>query len=119
MMRRVARPTGDRGAVTAELAVALPVIVLMLLAILVVTAASTAQMRSADAARAAARALAIGETESQAHQIVSQLAGSNAQVSIANNPPWVTAVVTKPVAGGWFSAGPLQARAEAVAKVEP
>ncbi len=104
---------------TAELAVALPVIVLMLLAILTVTAASSAQMRSADAARAAARSLAIGETEAQAQVIAKQLAGGNAQVSFGHSPPWVTAEVTRPVAGGWFSNGPFQARAQATAKVEP
>lgn len=119
MMRRVARPTGDQGVVTAELAVALPVIVLMLLAILAVTAASSAQMRTADAARAAARAIAIGETEAQAQAIAQQLAGANAQVSIGHSPPWVTAQVTRPVAGGWFSSGPFQAKATATARVEP
>ncbi len=104
---------------TAELAVALPVIVLMLLAILAITAASSAQMRSADAARAAARALAIGETTAQAHIIVQKIGGTEAQLVIEENHPWVTATVTRPVAGGWFSAGPLRSRAHATAKVEP
>lgn len=119
MMARVARPTGDRGAVTAELAVALPVIVLMLLATLAVTAASSAQLRSADAARAVARSLALGEDEANTSVIARRLAGDGAQVSIVRDPPWVTVVVTRPVAAAWFSSGPFQARAEASAKVEP
>ncbi|MGO2180660.1 MAG: hypothetical protein ACTH5I_18920, partial [Cellulosimicrobium funkei] len=48
------REGGERGAVTAELAVALPAVVLVLVVVLTLAAAAGAQMRSADAARAAA-----------------------------------------------------------------
>lgn len=119
MRGRVARLRGDRGAVTAELAVALPVIVLMLLTTLAVAAASSAQLRSADAARAAARSLALGESEAEASGIAQRLAGDNAQVSVNREPPWVTVVVTRPVAASWFSSGPFQARAQATARLEP
>ncbi len=54
------RPAGsaDRGSVTAELAVALPALVLLLLAGLTAVQAVTVQLRCVDAAREAARAAA-------------------------------------------------------------
>jgi len=52
---------GDRGSVTAELAVGLPVVVLVLAACLGGLGLATAQLRAADAAADAARLLSRGE----------------------------------------------------------
>jgi Flp pilus assembly protein TadG len=58
------RPTvglGERGTATAELAVALPVLVVLLVAALTAVSAVTTQMRCVDAAREAVRAAARGD----------------------------------------------------------
>jgi hypothetical protein len=105
--------------VTAELAVALPAVVLVLVAVLTLAAAAGAQMRSADAARAAARAAAIGEADDVVRATARRVAGDGADVSVVRGDPWVEVRVTTPVVGGWLSATPLRASGEAVAWVEP
>lgn len=115
------RPRDDRerGAVTAELAVALPAVVLVLVVVLTLAAAAGAQMRSADAARAAARAAAIGEDDATVRATALRLAGDDATVGVVRGDPWVEVRVTTPVVGGWLSGSPLRASGEAVAWVEP
>lgn len=108
----------DRGAVTAELAVALPAVVLVLVAVLVIALAGTAQMRVADAARAGARAAAAGESDARVLEIARRVGGSDAAVTVSRTEPWVTVRVDAPVAGGWFSGGPLEASAGATAYLE-
>ncbi|ROS76578.1 TadE family type IV pilus minor pilin [Cellulomonas sp. PhB143] len=103
---------------TAELAVALPAVVVVLVAVLALGAGATAQMRCADAARAAARAVAVGEDAATVDATVSRLAGSGASRRTSEDGDWVTVVVRAPVVGG-MELGPLEARAEAVARVEP
>jgi len=112
-------PARERGSVTAELAVGLPVIVLLLVAVLTLTAASTAQMRALDAARAGARALAIGEDDAAVRQAVARVGGDDASVAVTTDGPWVQVIVTRPVAGGWLASAPLRASGEAAAWVEP
>ena len=109
----------QRGAVTAELAVGLPVVVLLLVAVLTLTAASTAQMRALDAARAGARAYAIGEDDAAVRQTVARVGGDDAELSVSRDDTWVGVTVTRPVVGGWFAAAPLRATGEATAWVEP
>lgn len=109
----------QRGAVTAELAVGLPVVVLLLVAVLTLTAASTAQMRALDAARAGARAYAIGEDDATVRQTVAQVGGDDAELSVSRDDTWVRVTVTRPVVGGWFSSAPLRASGEATAWAEP
>ncbi|MEN5076207.1 TadE family type IV pilus minor pilin [Isoptericola cucumis] len=109
----------QRGAVTAELAVGLPVVVLLLVAVLSLTAASTAQMRALDAARAGARAYAIGEDDAAVRQTVARVGGDDAQLGVSRDDTWVRVTVTRPVVGGWFAAAPLRATGEATAWVEP
>ncbi|CAM3517223.1 TadE family type IV pilus minor pilin [Isoptericola cucumis] len=109
----------QRGAVTAELAVGLPVVVLLLVAVLTLTAASTAQMRALDAARAGARAYAIGEDDAAVRQTVARVGGDDAQLGVSRDDTWVRVTVTRPVVGGWFAAAPLRATGEATAWVEP
>ncbi|MCA5892141.1 pilus assembly protein [Isoptericola sp. NEAU-Y5] len=112
-------PASERGSATAELAVGLPVVVLLLVAVLTLTAASTAQMRALDAARAGARALAIGEDDAAVHQAVARVGGDDVELAVRRDGSWVTVTVTRPVAGGWLSGAPLRATGEAAAWVEP
>ena len=107
----------DRGAVTAELAVALPAVVLVLAALLVVVVAGVSQIRVVDAARAGARAASAGESDGRVHEIVAQLAGSSASATVGGDGSWVTVTVRASVTGGWFS-GPLAVSATATARVE-
>jgi hypothetical protein len=108
----------ERGTVTAELAIGLPAVVLVLVAVLTLAAASTAQMRALDAARAGARAVAVGEPESAVSAVVARVGGPEAEMSLAHEGEWVRVTVTRPVAGGWL-AGPLRATGAASAWVEP
>ncbi|MFE5293208.1 TadE family type IV pilus minor pilin [Isoptericola sp. NPDC056618] len=110
---------GERGAVTAELAVGLPVVVLLLVAVLSLAAASTAQMRALDAARAGARAYAIGEDDAAARQAVAQVGGDDAELTVTRDGTWVRVSVTRPVVGGWFAGAPVRASGDATAWVEP
>jgi len=114
----MAERESERGSVTAELALGLPVVVLVLVAVLTLAAASTAQMRALDAARAGARAVAIGEQESAVGAVVARVGGPEAELSLAHEGEWVRVTVTRPVAGGWLS-GPLRATGTAAAWVEP
>ncbi|WP_307816035.1 TadE family type IV pilus minor pilin [Myceligenerans indicum] len=104
---------------TAELAVALPAVVLVLVVVLTLVAASVAQMRAVDAARAAARAIAIGEQRSAVARTVARVAGDDAELSTDRDGAWVRVTVTEPVVSGWPAAGPLRARGIATAWVEP
>ncbi|QAY64242.1 pilus assembly protein TadE [Xylanimonas allomyrinae] len=109
----------ERGAVTAELAVGLPVVALLLVAVLALTAASSAQLRALDAARAGARALAIGQEEAQVRALVATVGGEGAVAEVQRDGTWAVVEVSRPVGGGWFAHGPLRATARATAWVEP
>lgn len=113
------RPCGspERGAVTAEFAVALPAVVLVLVAVLLVAMAGTTQLRVADAARAGARAAAAGETDDRVAEIARRVGGEGLVVTVLRAEPWVTVRVQAPVAGGWFSSG-MSATGEATAWLE-
>ncbi|MBO0609624.1 TadE family type IV pilus minor pilin [Myceligenerans salitolerans] len=109
----------ERGTVTAELAVALPAVVLVLVAVLTLVAASMAQMRAVDAARAGARAAAIGDEDAAVARAVARVGGDDVDLAVEREGEWVHVTVTKPVVNGWASAGPLRARATATAWIEP
>ncbi|MCM3662548.1 pilus assembly protein [Georgenia satyanarayanai] len=117
--RRRARPGDERGAVTAELALVLPAVVMVLLVCCTLGAAVLGQVRCADAARAAARAAAIGEPAAVVTSVARELAGADAAVSVDIDGSWVEVVVSRPVASGVLGAGTLEARASARAWVEP
>lgn len=108
----------ERGSVTAELAVGLPVVVLLLVAVLTLVAASAAQLRAGDAARAAARLVAIGEPADVVEAAAVRVGGDDVDLTLVDEGEWVRAVVTRPVVAAW-STGPLVATGEAVAWVEP
>jgi hypothetical protein len=109
----------EQGSVTAELAVALPAVVLVLVAVLVLAASAVTQLRCADAARAGARAAAIGEDASAVRSTAARVAGEGAQIAVAHDGDWVTVSVSAAVVSEGLRTGPLVARASAVAWVEP
>jgi Flp pilus assembly protein TadG len=65
---------GDRGTVTAEVAVALPALVLVTVVLVWLVSVAAAQIRCADAAREAARALARGDQSASAEALVARTA---------------------------------------------
>jgi hypothetical protein len=108
----------ERGTVTAELAIGLPVVVLVLVAVLTLAAASMARICAVDAARAGARAVAIGEQDAAVGAAVARVGGPGAELALAHEGEWVRVTVTRPVAGGWLS-GTLRATGAATAWAEP
>ncbi|ACZ29367.1 hypothetical protein Xcel_0328 [Xylanimonas cellulosilytica DSM 15894] len=109
----------ERGAVTAELAIGLPVVVLLLVAVLTIAAASGAQLRALDAARAGARAVAIGQDAATVRAVVDHVGGAGSDLRLEHDGEWVVVEVSRPVAGGWFTRLPLRATGKATAWVEP
>lgn len=109
---------GESGAVTAEYAALLPAVVFVLAAVVLAGAASVQQVRSADAAAAAARILARGDDAGQAREAVSRMAGEGAELSQESGDGWVTATVTHPGPGplGWIE--PIELSTAAVAPLQ-
>ena len=103
---------------TAELAVALPAVVLVLVAVLAIALAGTTQLRVSDAARAGARAAAAGEPDARIHEIAEHAAGGDVSVVVRRADPWVTVTVDAPVAGSWFGGRGLSASATSTAWLE-
>ena len=108
---------GDRGSVTAELAVGLPAVALFLVALLTIASAAVAQTRCTDAARAGARAAALGEPDGTVTATARRVGGQEATVAVSRASGWVTVDVSDAV-GSWRGS-PLRAHASAVARVEP
>ena len=81
-MLRPLRPTGSRGSVTAETAVLLPVLVVVLVLAVWVLACVAAQLTCVDAARAAARAAARGDTPAAVRSTAERLAPAAAEVAV-------------------------------------
>ncbi len=106
----------DRGAVTAEFAVALPAVVAVLVFAMVTTGALLAQVRCADAARAGARAAALGEDLGAVRAAVAVVADADFSVEVARSGPWVEVRVERRVMSRW---GPVVASARSTAWVEP
>jgi hypothetical protein len=73
---------GDRGTVTAEVAVTFPVVVLALTVVLLAGSAARAGVACMDGARAAARALAAGEQPETAVSRARSVAGGSAVVTV-------------------------------------
>ena len=83
----------DRGAVTVELALALPAVVLVLAVMLATVGLGAAQLRGLDAARAGARVAALGLPDAEVAATAREVAGPAAQVVIERTPPWVRVTV--------------------------
>ncbi|NNH09127.1 TadE family type IV pilus minor pilin [Cellulomonas fimi] len=110
---------GDRGSVTAELAVGLPAVVLLLVLVLAVSAAGLARARCADAARAGARAAALGGPDADPAAAARRVAGGTSEVVVVRDGEWVTVSVSAGIAPGGRVLGPVRVSASATAWVEP
>jgi len=109
----------DAGMVTAEIAVAMPVLMVLLAIGLTVTSVIAAQMRCVDAAREAARALARGDSISAARSLASAAGPRGAALATTTTGDRVETTVRATVApiGGLFPA--FTVHAGAVALREP
>ncbi|MFL6060816.1 MAG: TadE family type IV pilus minor pilin [Marmoricola sp.] len=117
------RARDEAGAVTAEAAVVLPVLVVLVAALAWLVCLGVTQVRIVDAARETARALARSESTEVAVDDGRQVAPDGAEFEIHRGAGTVTVMVTVPVggAGGVFASllPRFTARATAVAAVEP
>ncbi|GAA1802862.1 mucin-associated surface protein [Planosporangium flavigriseum] len=107
---------GDRGSVTAELAVALPALLLLLLAGLTSVSAVATKLRCVDAAREAARAEARGEPGIAAGE---RAAPAGAVISVGQDGDLVRAAVRMVVRPFGSRLPGLTVEAYAVAAREP
>jgi Flp pilus assembly protein TadG len=108
--------------VTAELALALPLLLAVTTGLAWLLAVGVAQVRVVDAARETARAAARGDSPGHAAELGRRIAPDGAQVEVASSGGEVTvtasAVVEGP--GGLFDFLPaVRVHAEAVAAAEP
>ena len=120
MSERSARP-GERGAVTAELALVLPVLVAVTIGLVWLLSVGAAQVRTVDAARETARALARGDDEGAALARGEEVAPPGSTVTVTRGGGEVRVTVSGEVAGpgGLFAHLPTPTvRAEAVAAEE-
>lgn len=116
-----ARCRGDRGMVTAEAAVVLPVLVVVLAMAVWLVACLSAQLRCVDSARAAARLAARGEAAAVVQAAALEGAPSGARVVVTRAGDRVTVVVASEVSpfGGVLDALPgIPVGGRAVALVE-
>lgn len=113
------RPRRDqRGAVTAELAMGLPLLLAVTVALVWLLAVASAQVRVVDAARESARALARGDDEASAREISQRIAPPGARVLITGQDGQVVVETTARVSGpgGLFGLLPgVEVSARAVA----
>jgi hypothetical protein len=109
-MRRAGDSTGS---VTAELALALPAVILVLGALLGTGQVVAAQLRCVDAARAAARLAARGEPVGPVTAAGQRLAPGGGRVEVAIGAETVTVTVTARVRLGFGADVPVGGRAAA------
>ena len=110
-----------RGAVTAELALGLPLLVAVTTGLAWLLAVGADQLRAVDAARETARAVARGDATGAAIAVGQRVAPEGATVRVATTGGQVRVTVTGEVAGpgGLFEALPAaHLHAEAVAVLE-
>jgi Flp pilus assembly protein TadG len=115
---RVFRGETERGAVTAEFAVALPAVVLLLAFLLAGGAAGITQLRLEEAVRAGARASARGETTGSVEGIVKRLAGDGVSATLTDDGEWLTVTASSPVGGALGPLVPWTLKASASARAE-
>ena len=89
----------ERGAVTAELVVALPVLLAVTLALVWLVGLGVGQVRVVDGAREAARAVARGDDVESARALAAEVAGAGASVRIEQSAGRVVVVVEREVDG--------------------
>ncbi len=122
-VRRTDEPSSDeRGAVTAEAAVVIPLLLAVTMALVWLVALAGTQVRVVDAAREAARAAARGESDSSSVERGRAVAPDGARFAISRGGGSVTVQVVSEVKGpggllGFLPAVPVTSRA--VAAEEP
>lgn len=109
---------GDAGTVTAELAVAVPAVLLVLAYCLTGLALAVDQVRCVDAARVAARAASRGEPAAQVRAVALDLAPERSRVDISSGGRTVTVTVVAPRRADLLPGLPT-GRGEATAALEP
>ena len=87
-------PRTQRGAVTAEVAIALPILLTLLFLGIWLIGVVTANIQCIDAARDVARAVARGESPEIAQEIGRRTAPSNATITITRTGPDIHVTVT-------------------------
>ena len=109
----------DRGMATAEVAVALPALVVLVAAGMTAVSVLTAQLRCVDAAREAARAAARGEDAAFVRSLAERTGpdGSDVQVTSGGQEVEVTVSAEADSVGGLLPA--VRVRANAVVLREP
>jgi Flp pilus assembly protein TadG len=108
----------ERGAVTAELAMGLPLLLAVTVAMVWLLAVGAAQVRVVDASRESARALARGDDETRAREVAQRIAPAGARVEFAGGAGQVVVETTATVdgPGGLFGLVPeIEVTARAVA----
>ncbi|GMA32572.1 TadE family type IV pilus minor pilin [Litorihabitans aurantiacus] len=110
----------ERGSATAELAVALPAVVVVLLALLLAATAGSAAVACADAARVGARSAALGLDAGEVRADAQRVAGEGARVEVARDGAWVRVVVRRDVRlGSEALGGTITVSGRAQARLEP
>ena len=110
----------DRGMATAEVAVALPALVVLVAAGMTAVSVLTAQLRCVDAAREAARAAARGEDAAIVRSLAERSGpdGSDVQVTFGGQEVAVTVSAEADSVGGLLPAVRVQANAVALREPE-
>jgi len=116
--RRAGAAAACRGAVTAEFAVTLPVVVALLAMLLAGAAAGVTQLRIEEGARSGARALARGEDPATVARTVRTLAGGSAAATVAAEGEWFNVTVTDRVGGPLGTSIPWTLTARASTRAE-
>lgn len=98
-MSRGRAPVRERGAVTAELAMGLPLLLALTVGLVWLLAVGAAQVRVVDGARETARMLARGDDEAGAVGRGTRVAGSGSRVRVEDRGGEVAVTVTRPFDG--------------------
>lgn len=109
----------ERGAVTAEFAVLLPVVALLVGVVVALAAAAGTQLRCADGARAGARAAALGEDDAAVADVARRVGGTGVQVAVGRDGGWVVVTVEGTVGPALPYVGGLVVHGSATARAEP
>jgi hypothetical protein len=89
----------ELGAVTAEIAVVLPALVVLLALLLGIAHVGAQQLQLEEAARAGAREVVRGESEDSVLRTVQRLAGPDAVTTVTHHDGWSTVEVRATVGG--------------------
>ncbi|MFC3999952.1 TadE family type IV pilus minor pilin [Nocardiopsis sediminis] len=110
---------GDRGGVTAEIAVALPSLALVLGLALAAVQAAAAHVACVDSARIGARALARGDSESEVLTLIARTAPESAETRLSRGDGMARVTVTTRIPIGPSFTAPVVVGGEAATPVEP